>query len=304
MVARIGSVGEQRLPLPCRLLRAAPEDTSEAALQRRVLREAAAVLAAEEVLLLDGGFPLAQVLAAGVPRFVLRGAKNFTARRATVAAYAGCGRPPEYGEVVRPLPRQYKGRLIPATPPDRQEHFLVGDYLIRVHFWEPLVLADAKPGAPTFTAVVIWDPRYTEPLVLVTPLLASGAVLYALYRDRWPIEQWPLSAKQMLGAARQFVFGAASRQRLPELALLCGAILSYVAATAPALPTGFWDRKPRPTAGRLRRRLARIDFSELGALPATFRKKASPTAHLPKGVLGHRRRKRADAGEGALPVAA
>ena len=129
-------------------------------------------------------------------------------------------------------------------------------------------------------------------------------MLYALYRDRWPIEQWPLSAKQMLGAARQFVFGAESRQRLPELALLGGAILSSMAATAPALPARFWDRKPRPTAGRLRRRLARVDFSELGALPATFRKKASPTAHLPKGVLGHRRRKRADAGEEALPVAA
>ena len=74
--------------------------------------------------------------------------------------------------------------------------------------------------------------------------------VYALYRDRWPIEQWPLSGKQMLGAVRQFVFAPECRQRLPELVLLAGSILSHAAATSPALPTGFWDRQPQATPGR------------------------------------------------------
>jgi len=45
------------------------------------------------------------------------------------------------------------------------------------------------------------------------------------------------------------------------------------------------------TSGRLRRALAEVDFSML-ALPAgRIRKKASVTAHLPKGVAAHRRHK-------------
>jgi hypothetical protein len=304
MLARIGTVGTQRLPVPLRLLRALPNDPSEAALQRQLLQAAAPLLDPEEVLVVDGGFPLSLLLSVGVPRFVVRLPKNFTARRAILPPYRGYGRPPEYGEIVRPLARHYKEHQLPATSPDREEAFLVDNYLIRVECWEALVLAEAKPGSPTFTCLVIHDPRYPEPLVLATPLSASGAVVYALYRDRWPIEQWPLSGKQLIGAVRQFVFAPESRQRLPELALLAGAIVSYVAASEPARPTGFWDRQPKATGGRLRRALTRVDFQELGALPAGFRKKATATAHLPKGVLGHRRRKRSLLSKEALPIAA
>ena len=304
MVARIGSVGSQRLPLPVRLLRAAPDEPSEAALQRRVLHEAGAVLAADEVLVIDGGFPLAPVLAAGVPRFLVRGARNCTARRATLPPPQRRGRPRQYGARVRPLPRTRKGQRIPATDPDRKESFLADGYLIRVHYFEHLVISDGKPGDPTFTVIVLFDPRYQEPLLLLTNLNVSGEVAYALYRDRWPIEQWPLSGKQMVGAARQFVFAPESRQRLPELALLAGAILSYVAATEPARPAGFWDRAPKGTPGRLRRVLRRVDYSHLSGLPPSFRKKASPTAHLPKGGLGHRRQKRRAAQDAEMRLAA
>jgi hypothetical protein len=95
----------------------------------------------------------------------------------------------------------------------------------------------------------------------------------------------------MLGAVRQCVFAPESRQRLPEVALLAGSILAYTAATHPALPTGFWDRAPRPIAGRLRRVLAQVHFQDLQGLPERLRKKRSPTAHLPTGVCGHRRNK-------------
>ena len=59
------------------------------------------------------------------------------------------------------------------------------------------------------------------------------------------MEQVPLVAKQTLGLSRQFVFAPESCQRLPELALLAGNILTYLAATLPPLPTGFWDRRPK-----------------------------------------------------------
>ena len=95
----------------------------------------------------------------------------------------------------------------------------------------------------------------------------------------------------MVGAHRAFVFGGESRHRLPELALLAGNVLAYVATTSAAVAMGLWDRCCRPTCGRLRRVLLRVDFSEVPVPEGPLRKKASVTAHLPKGVQGHRRRK-------------
>ena len=92
-----------------------------------------------------------------------------------------------------------------------------------------------------------------------------------------------MAAKQMVGAARPFVPSPETGQRLPELALLAGALLSDAAATAPALPTGCWDRHPQPTPGRLRRTLARCPFPRAFPLPARIRQKATATAQLPTG---------------------
>jgi hypothetical protein len=125
--------------------------------------------------------------------------------------------------------------------------------------------------------------------VLATNLALPAADLLAFYRERWPIEQVPLTAKQLIGAQRQFVSAEAARQRLPELALLAGSLSMYLAATHPAQPTGFWDRTPRPIAGRFRRVLAQLDISETAPLPQQLRKKASVTGHLPKGIQAHRR---------------
>ena len=87
------------------------------------------------------------------------------------------------------------------------------------------------------------------------------------------------------------MFGETSRERLPQLALLAGNLLSYVAATSSAEASGFWDRCARPTCGRLRRVLSRLHFSELPDLDGQLRKKNSVTGHLPTGVKGHRRTK-------------
>lgn len=304
IAARVGSVGRQRLAIPCRLVRADPTTPTTAALQAQLLAAVSPQLTAGEVLVGDGGFTVAQVQRAGVARYLLRGAKNVAARRSFLPAPKGTGRPPTRGEIVRPLPRTYKGRLILATPADRTECWQAAGQTFRAQFWEQLVGSEGKPGDPTFTCIVIHDPRYREPWVLLTNLPVSGPVALALYQDRWSIEQLPLASKQMLGAGRQFVFAPSSRQRLPELALLAGSILSYTAATSPPVPTGFWDRAPRPTVGRLRRVLARVSFRDFGPLPERIRQKASPTAHLPKGVQGHRRQKRLLLGGPPLPLAA
>lgn len=296
ITARLGAIGSQRLAIPCLLVRAHADDRGEAALQRRLLHQTHALLAPDEALVTDRGFPLAQIQAVGITRYLSRGPTNFTARRATLPAYGGKGRRPTKGALVRPLPRTYKERPLAATPPDRCETWQGGTpeapCIVAAQYWDNLVLPDAAPDAPTFTCIVIRDPRFAEPLLLNTSLPLRGAQAQAMYRDRWPVEGLPLWAKQMLGAARQFVFADPSRQRLPELVVLAGSILAYTAATQPACSTGFWDRAPRPTPGRLRRVLARVHCEDLQELPKQLRKKQSPTAHLPTGVRGHRRQQK------------
>lgn len=291
LVGEVGSIGRIRLCLPRLILRQEPYEMREADFIRRILALAGKSLAANEALIIDAGFPLVDLLACGVERFVARVDKNFTARRDEAPVYKGHGRHPEYSEVVRPRSRKRNGKVIPGTKADKSVCWKVGGRTVRADIFEHLVLSTAKPGTASFRCVVIHDPRYHEPLVLATTLSVSAKALWLLYRDRWPIEQLPLAAKQMLGAERAFVFGQESRWRLPELALLGGNMLAYLAATSQAVTTGFWDRCCRPTCGRLRRTLQRTHFSELPFPIGQLRKKASPTDHLPKGVLAHRRQK-------------
>jgi hypothetical protein len=294
LVGATGSVGTSRLCLPRFLVEADPTDKSEADHQKRTVRKAAASLAEDEALVLDAGFSLVDLLAVDKVRFVVRGAKNFTARKNHLPRYQGKGRHGEYGDLVRPLQRTYRKKVLPATRPDASARWKDGHHTLTAFSFDDLVLSTQKPGSPSFRCVVIFDPRYHEPLVLVTnlPKSVSARDLWLVYRDRWPIEQLPLAAKQMLGASRAFVFGKDSRTRLPQLALLAGNVLSYVAASSAPVATGFWDRACRPTCGRLRRVLSGLHFSDLVRQtqePGQVRKKASVTAHLRTGVRGHRR---------------
>jgi len=298
VVTRVGQMGQQRVPLPTDFIRVEQDDRSEASLVTRLLTEVADNLAQDELAVLDAGFALKELLAVGMARFLVRLATNATARRNYLPDYQGRGRPPEWGEKIRPLPRRYNGKLIEATPPDREESWDIdhkgAQLTLKAQFWDNLVLSDQKPGADSFNLVAIHDPRYQHPLLLATPLNLDGETFQALYADRWPVEQLPLSAKQMIGAARQFVHTDQTVQRLPELSLLAGATLTYVAAKLPPIPTGFWDRAPKSTPGRLRRALTGHPFPANLPLSARIRKKDAVTDHLPKGILAHRRQKRSD----------
>ncbi len=290
IVARVGSVGAARLALPLALVRPDCSDPSPSAHNRALVREAVGVMAPQDALVVDAGFGVALLHEEGVERYVARVPKNFTARRATPPQYCGVGRRPTRGTLVRPLPRTHKGRLIAATPADSTYTWSEDGVEVHAQVWEELVLPADKQEAPSFSVVAIHDPRHTQPLLLASPLPIPSQGVRDLYRDRWPIEQLPLAAKQMLGAHRQFVHASETRLRLPELALIAGSVLSYVAATSPAIPTGYWDRKPEPTPGRLRRLLASTPFPQDFPLPERIRLKRSCTDHLPKGFWGQRRR--------------
>lgn len=295
LVARVGRVNGQRIAVLTDVVRGDLADPGESALWNQVLRQVAQGLAADEMPIFDAGIKVAPLQAAGLPRWVVRLAQNFTARRNVLPAYSGQGRKPEYGDLVRPLARQRKGKTIPATAPDRVETWTVNEVEYRAEFWDDLVLPTVKahPDNETFYVAAVYDPQYQEPWLLASPVNLSGRAWQGLYHSRWPVEQLPLAAKQMVGAVRQFVSAPESCYRLPELALLAGMVLTYQAAVLPAIPTGFWDRNPQPTPGRLRRVLAGRPFPSSYALPPQLRKKDSVVAHLPKGIQGHRRQKRA-----------
>ena len=290
LCVRVGSVGKQRLGLPCLILRGGEQESDET-LQNRLLVEAAKHLKTGEALVADAGFDLATMLLLEKP-FVIRLAKNATARRNYLPPYCGRGRHPEYGVTVRPLARSYDGRKTEATKPDKVVQWKYQGRTLVAHIWEGVVASDAHPGAATFRVIAIYDPHYRQPLLLATSLSVSAEAVWLVYKDRWPVEQVALAGKPMLGCERAYVFGAESRYRLPELALLCGNILSYLAATAAPVATGFWDRAARPTCGRLRRTLARMSFSDLPEPLGQIRKKNSVTAHLLTGVTAHRRHKK------------
>lgn len=293
IIARVGSVAQQRFGLLRGLVRADADDPSPRAHRRVLLKRAVELLEPTDVLVTDREFTVGQLQAAGARVWVTRLLKNVTARRADPPPYGGRGPRPKRGELVRPLARRRGEHEIAATPPDQvttwTEYDHTGDRTLRAEQWFTLVVPTAAPGSPTFTIVAISDPAYTQPLLVATPLAVSPQVLRELYRDRWPIEQIPLAAKQMLGAARQFVHEQETCQRFPELALLAGAVLTYAAATSPAVPTGSWDRRPRRTPGRLRRLLSQADFPQDFPLPGRLRVKLAVTDHLPKGWWGQRR---------------
>ena len=284
LLVRIGLVLEKRIPLLLALVRGG--DTVS------LLEAAKPQMRQEDVLIADRQVTIAQLAHAGIERFVVRAAVDFTARSKAVAPYCGRGRYPKQGSIVRPLPRTYRGKTIASTEPNRREQFVYQGRVLHVEFWDELVVAGC---ALVFGCCVIRDPRYKAPWVLLTNLSVSGESLWRLYRDRWPIEQVPLAAKQMLGGYRSFVHSQECRHRLPELCLLAGALSLYLAATCAPVKTGFWDRHPARTPGRYRRALSREslpDISTLSCFSVRVRKKASVYAHLPMGILAHRRQKR------------
>lgn len=274
LVAEIGQVDGHRLPLLRKIIRAHPDDLSQDTLKKMVLTWLARHLGPHEIALFDAGAHISDMQAAGIPRYLIRLAKNCTGRRPYLPAYKQ-GRPSEYGRLVRPLARRRKGKDIAATQPDKTECFVYQGRQIEVHRWYNLVLATHKVADKhdSFDVLVFFDPLYVDPLVVATNVTVTAATAFKLYLARWPIEQLPLAAKQILGLGRQFVFAPESCQRLPELALLAGNILTYLAAVLPPLSTGFWDRHPKKRPGGCGGFWHRLIFQQKPFLQGNFGKR-------------------------------
>lgn len=273
LVVEIGEVAGHRLPLLRQVIRAHGQEMSQDLLKETTLTWLGRHLGEDEVVLFDAGAHISDMQAAGIAQYVIRLAKNCTARRNYLPPYRR-GRPSEYGQLIRPLKRKRKGKTIAATKPDDKTSFVYQGRTIRVHRWYSLVLPTHKvaDNHETFNVMLFFDPLYAEPLVLGTNLSLLPKTIFQLYLDRWPVEQVPLVAKQTLGLLRQFVFAPASCQRLPELAMLAGNILTYLATTLPPMPTGFWDRCPKKHRDGCAESWLRLIFPKMPFLRVKFGK--------------------------------
>jgi hypothetical protein len=300
ILGEVGEINGQRIALPRAFERVHPKDTREARLWTELLKQAKKGLQDDEILVVDAGVKISDLQAAGIKCYEVRLATNFTARRNFLPEHVK-GRKPKYGALVRPLARKHKDKTLAATLPDETYAWVEAGRELRAEIWRDLVLNKTIPGEDnqTFDVYALYAPDFDKPWLLALPLKLKPESVRAIYKDRWPVEQIPLSAKQMLGAHRQFVHNPESIQRLPELALLAGSILSFLAATFPPTPTGFWDHRPKRTPGRFRRTLFGKPFPKDAKLSEQLREKKSVTAHLPKGNLA---RNRKTAPTAAIPV--
>lgn len=206
-VGQVGELNGQRIALPRNFERVHPRDPGEKRLWWEVLGRVKKTLADDEIVVVDAGVKIGDRQAAPIIVYVLRLAKNFTARRNFLPEYCRKGRKPQYSALVRPLPRPHKGKTLAATPPDETLAWHENGQTIRAEIWRNLILNKTIPGpkASTCHVYVTHDPDFETPWVLATPVKLQAPSVRAIDRDRWPVEQIPLSAKPMVGVHRQLV---------------------------------------------------------------------------------------------------
>jgi len=282
----VGEMNGQRMALPRVFERVHSTDTSENNLWQRVRTNVQQGLQEDEMVVVDAGVTISVLHEAGIERSLIRLATTFTARRNVLPDHHR-GRKAKDGRLVRPLARQYQGRTLAATPPDEPYTWEEDGRQLRAEIWRNLVLNEVTPDPQhrVFDVYAISDPAFKQPWLLATPVKLKPERVRAMDTDRWPVAHIPVRATQMVGAHRQCVHNPERVQRLPALALLAGSMLSFLAATFPAPPTGFWDRKPHRTPGRFRRLLIGQPFPKDVKLPGHLREKKSVTGHVPKGNL-------------------
>ncbi|MBV7330273.1 hypothetical protein KFU94_18895 [Chloroflexi bacterium TSY] len=169
---------------------------------KKLLKETKKSLESDEVAVVDAGFTIREMLESGIDRFVLREAINCTVRRNEFPKRKGKGRPPEYGDIVRPLSRSYKGKRLEATTPDSSGRFLYSGRLICYQAWHNLVPRTTKVDTAnrTYSIYVIQDPAYNTPLVLATVMTLQPETIYLVYLERWPVEP-PGRLRRVLSSA-------------------------------------------------------------------------------------------------------
>jgi hypothetical protein len=175
----------ERIALPRAFERVHPKDTSERGLWQMTLKHVQKGLREDEIVVVDAGMKISVLQETGIEGYVIRLATNFTARRNFLPEHHH-GRKAKYGELVRPLPRQYKGKTLAATPPDETYTWEENGRRLRAEIWRNLVLNKVTPDPKNrvFDVYAIYDPAFEQPWLLATPVKLKPESMWAIYKDR------------------------------------------------------------------------------------------------------------------------
>ena len=138
VIVDVGHYGMERVPLLRKIIRCQNTEEGENELKKELLKEGARTLKENEVLVHDAGTSVKDVQEAGVPRYVIRLAKNCVARWNYLPEDAHGNR--QYGERIRPLARSRKGKKIESTSnPTIQTSFEYQGRTIKAWCWQNVV---------------------------------------------------------------------------------------------------------------------------------------------------------------------
>jgi hypothetical protein len=296
-VTAIGRVQQQKVSIPIVITRGNEQESTEEQLMRTACEQGSKFLGDTDVVTADRKFSVLVMLESGIQNVVVRRATNITFRRVLEAEDStqsrGRGRPRKHGKLIRPLERVYKDKVHVASEADEVQTWTdeAGHSLV-ARVWRGVVLTEQKAWTEQRKAlntrqkwmvVVVKHPNYEIPMVILSNLELTAEETYEIMRGRWGVEQLPLVSKQLLGGSRMFVFEEEMNFRLPELTFLAASVLMVVAGSCEEMPTGWWDLRAKPTAGRLRRELNKVHDLRVLDVPVELRKKNSVVAQLPRG---------------------
>lgn len=231
----------------------------------------------KRLLVVDAGIATQEQFAAATEQDALVGRlrKNCKLRCAPVPKEKGKrGRPPKHGAVLHP------GCGSPEIEPIEDFTDIEAEKQVRVRRWNQIHFEDFTD---TILDVVRVDhPDYDRPLLIGTVARElSTSELRTAYAHRSPVETNFFVAQDTAAMEMPRAWTEKAIERRIGLALLAGCLLKAIAAVCEPIATGPWDRKPKPTAGRLSHHLnLRInDFSALalkGVKSRNYRKIKHP----------------------------
>jgi hypothetical protein len=202
--------------------------------------------ASKRLILVDAGIATQERFAAATEQDALVGRLRINGKL--------CGAPPPpsgtrghptwHGPVLHP------GAPTPEVAPD-EERLVAGEKgEVRVRRWNALHYEEARHTI--LDVLRLDDPAYPRPLVVGTTAreLTTDEFLQA-YPHRWPVETNFFVAQDTTAMEMPRAWTETALERRISLSLLTGSLLQAIAAATAPLAMGPWDRKPRPSAGRL-----------------------------------------------------
>jgi hypothetical protein len=154
------------------------------------------------------------------------------------------GRNPIHGAVLHP------GRLLPEVEPDEEIKVEAENAEIRLRRWKKLHYEGYEKTE--LDVLRVDDPTYKRPLLVATTAQElTIEELYQAYPHRWPVETLFYIGEETTATEKPRAWSEQAVERRIGLGLLSGSLLKAIAAMGVGLAMGPWDKKPKPTAGRL-----------------------------------------------------